>query len=366
MKRWVGKILVVVAGLLCAVDTTATGPIFDLFGTVDGQGADPLVDPYPFSVFRGTSAGGASIKTAQIVFQSDDYRGVVTLSVKCCKDLLGGTLVPSGVSLDPVAVVRTARPSNPRYLHPIWIAGAHAPSPAPPPPFSLKPNQFMTGGHQVVSVGLKVTAGSSAQVGRYIAEVDAQKSDNTFASTFVTINVLPQLVDTVTTASCAAFVKGTSTQDVASGPVPGGPLVSTDPMSTLRGLFDSKDSMPAQTSWDIGQVLGDGSGRFGQHIQLSKWHAALPSTEAYFVFHNPTSYDKEYVLFDSATCQPFAVVLLKPGETGSALADASAVNTILFRRFNGSGWEAVSLMSEQPFWTVFGGKEVDFTWIEHQ
>jgi hypothetical protein len=227
----------------------------------------------------------------------------------------------------------------------------------------------MTGSHQVFSVGVKLTASQSAQPGRYTGYVDAFKSDNTSARAYFTINVLPAPMDTSTTAPCAAFTTAMGTTDVVPGPSSGGAVVATDPMkAAMRMVFGSKDANPSKTVWEIGYFQAPdaaGQSTAGQHIVLSKPFASLSSTQAIFYFHNPTRTNKQYVLFNSKTCGAAAIVLLQPGESATILGDAATMNTILFRRDDGKGnWQSISLLSEQPFWTLFGGKEVDMTWIE--
>jgi hypothetical protein len=86
-----------------------------------------------------------------------------------------------------------------------------------------------------------------------------------------------------------------------------------------------------------------------------------------FDAYNPTSvrYDKQYVVLNS--CAP-TTFRLKPGERASFLASRADTSTILFRGSErkglGRGWRSNAVFSERVFWTLFGGKEVDFEWQE--
>jgi hypothetical protein len=79
--------LLALLGCLCATPKPSQAA-FDLLGTVDGQGADPLVDSRPFSIFPDKA------KFVAIIFQSDDYKGVVTLNVVCCTNTSGDIFSP--------------------------------------------------------------------------------------------------------------------------------------------------------------------------------------------------------------------------------------------------------------------------------
>src|SRR6185437_8310439 len=64
--------LTLLGSLIClSVAQEQCRATFDIFGAVDGQGADPLVDSYPFFIFPGKS------RSVLIIFQSDAYEGVV-------------------------------------------------------------------------------------------------------------------------------------------------------------------------------------------------------------------------------------------------------------------------------------------------
>ena len=79
MKALTRLALISYALVACVCMTSAPSrAAFDLFGVVEGQGADLLVDPYPFFVFPNNP------RIARILFQSDDYEGVVTLQATCC------------------------------------------------------------------------------------------------------------------------------------------------------------------------------------------------------------------------------------------------------------------------------------------
>jgi hypothetical protein len=357
------RISLVLLSCLFAASPSWAAP-FDEFSTVDGQGVDPLVDPYPFFIFPGKT------KTAGIIFQSDDYAGVVTLSVGCCEDLAGNSVaIPTGVSLDPVPypggqpllLIRTIRER----------LGPGSPTLTTPP--ELKSNQFVAVAHGVHPVGLKVTTALPAQAGLFVATVTAAKSDGSSNSTKVKVNVLPAPTETGVTPRCAAF----DTTRIGGDDVPtGAAAAGTSVISTttfggsntiIPGLFDQKEKNPSKTQWDIGYDPGDG----GVVISLSKSGGALPApqaNQANFFFHNAGSRDRQFVLFDTATCAPTGPVTLKQNEYGSVLlASRPPTRTLLLRMHGdngGSTWVALSVLDAAQFWTVFGGKEVNFNWFE--
>src|SRR5262249_1335285 len=149
----------------------------------------PLVDSYSFFIFPNKP------RIALIMFQSDDYEGIVTLQVTCCTDISGGAVSPSGLNLQAVADLS--------ILNHHFVPGLASPS-TPPSSIVLGRNQFFTHAHEVRSVGLMATADATTAVGRFTAKVDAVKSDGSSASTQIIINMLPTITDTPT-PSCAAF-----------------------------------------------------------------------------------------------------------------------------------------------------------------
>jgi hypothetical protein len=342
--------LALLAWLLCAIPARSQ-TVFDIFGAVDGQGADPLVDSYPFFLFPNHT------RTALIIFQSDDYEGTVTLQVTCCTDMSGvAGLPPGGLKVEPVGETGNqhfvpAIPSSPKSAHPA--------------PLSLGPNQFFTHAHEVHKVGLKVTADSdpNVMVGRFTAKVDASKSDGSSASTQVIINVLPTMRDTPT-PSCAAFTTDKGSSTVPSGfATAGATLIPADETANAAPVFDMKRSNPSTVSWGFGD---DMRGAGGQNIGLSKSiMPPLTPTTAKFVFYNITSGDKQYVLFNTLTCTPTTTFSLSTGQRATVVANATMTKTILFRKTDdGKTWENISILSAGPFWTLFGGREVDFQWFD--
>ena len=349
MKTAIRFLLALLVSLWCLCAAPEPSRADFVFGAMDGQGADPLVDPFPFWVFPNKT------RTARIMFQSDDYQGVVTLQASCCTALTGEPFVPPGDVV--VEAVSDTRWGYTYSLQRDPFSGARPPN--------LKSNQFVTRPHQMRTVGLRVTSTSGLLVwsGRFFAKVDAVKDDGTLASTQIIINVLPTLIDS-STPNCAAFTTASGSSNVASGTASAGTsLVPSDPVSPLAGsLFTQKVSHPLQTQMQFAYVLADGLQ--GQNMALSKSSFSLSRLQSMFAFHNMTFGDKQYVLFDSHSCTPTKTIQLKSGERDAFIADSTMMSTILFRYTDdGKTWVNVSIMSVGPFWTVFGGKEVDFEWI---
>jgi hypothetical protein len=347
--------LTLLGSLIClSVAQEQCRATFDIFGAVDGQGADPLVDSYPFFIFPGKS------RSALIIFQSDAYEGVVTLEVSCCTNMTGGAVAPAGLNVEAVA--------DDSWLNRHFVPGLRPPG-TPPSSVTLGRNQFFTRAHEVRKVGLLVTADPdpNVMIGRFTAKVDAVKSDGSSASTQVIINVLPTMTNTPT-PPCAAFTDATGGSSVPSGPAsPGATLIPSDPTANLVNLFDLKRTNPTKTAWEIGDVLGSSTGSEGQYMVLSKsLMPPLTPTTAKFGFYNSTSGQRQYVLFNTLTCTPAAPpVQLNSGDRATVIANATTTKTILFRMTNdGKSWKNISIFSAGPFWTVFGGKEVEFQWIE--
>jgi hypothetical protein len=320
---------------------------------------DPLVDPYPFFIFPDQKN-----KIALIMFQSDDYAGVVTLQVDCCTDLTGGPVPPpTGVSLGfGGPLMPSSRAAKFSGLQTTGLSKG----PPPPPPPNLQPNQFVTGAHEVHTVGLHVTTTPDAQTGIFVATVTAAKSDGSSASTRVIINILPTFVNQKT-PTCAAFTTDQTGQTVPTGAASSGSnLIPTDNLGPLTlSVFDAKVQMPANTAWQMGYGISNSDNGQGNMITLSKSPLPLTPKQANFVFHNGSQYDKQYVLFDTAMCAPSTPpITLKSGERASFLASSPTTTTLFLRAFDGKDWKSLAKLSEvTPFWTVFGGKEVDFEWI---
>ncbi len=383
--------LLALLACLCAPPEPSHAVPFDLFGAVDGQGVDPLVDPYPFFVvFAG---GTESTRTALIIFQSDDYAGVITLRVDCCLDDAGNSVqIPGGVDLEAVSRLQplphSVRTPHPFSLQVVGPAPPGSPPPAlgsntsvsrlqvgpapgspPPAPPGLRSNQFVTGAHEVHMVGLKVTSRSNTRQ-FFVATVTAAKSDGTARSTQVKISLLPDLMDDgfIGAPYCAAYASTlTGTSDVPVGTAGvGDSLISAQALGGLaKSLFDQKVATPQQIVWPIAYA-GDATSAGAQTITLSKSGLSLTPNQAKFVFYNPTSvrYDKQYVVFNSEYCSPTATFLLKPGERASFVASRADTTTILLRGSERKGWRSNAVFSERVFWTLFGGKEVDFEWEE--
>src|SRR5262245_6803528 len=216
-------------------------------------------------------------------------------------------------------------------------------------------------------VGLKVT--SRGNVRRFlIARVTAAKSDGTSRSTQVKITLLPDITVDGYTPRCAAYAPTlTGTSDFPVGTVGvGDSLISAQALGGLaKSLFDQKVATPQQIVWPIA-YHGDSTSAGAQMITLSKSGRSLTPNQANFVFYNPTSVrcDKQYVVFNTFGCSPAATFLLKPGERASFLASRADTTTILFRGGERKGWRTNAVFSERVFWTLFGGKEVDFQWVE--
>jgi hypothetical protein len=366
MKAVTRSALSLSALVVCVCVTPAPSrAAFDLFGAVDGQGADLLVDPYPFFVFPNAP------RIARIIFQSDDYEGVVTLQATCCTDMSGGAVLPSGLNVVAMADIGV----NTQFHQPRFSPYVPGSVSTPPAPVSVATNHFSTRAHELRYVGLKVTmAGNPGPTPlRFFAQLDAIKNDGTSATTKVLINVLPTLMDAPTPA-CLAFIDVPGSDAVLSGTTSAGTsLVPSDSLSAfVNSLFMQKAGDPNRNQWDFGYFMRKPTGGFGsppgfttgQYVVLSKSMSSLTPTKAIFVFTNTTLNDKQYVAFNTSGCTPTAKFQLKFGETAFFTADSLTTSTILFREFDGKAWQNISIMSGGPFWILFGGKEVDFTWIE--
>jgi hypothetical protein len=169
------------------------------------------------------------------------------------------------------------------------------------------------------------------------------------------------------TPACAAFTTDQTGQTVPTGTASSGSnLIPTDnlgPMALM--VFDAKVQMPANTAWQMGYGISNSNGNEGNLITLSKSPLPLTPKQANFVFHNGSESDKQYVLFDTALCAPSTPpITLKSGERASFLASNPTTTTLFLRTSDGKSWKSLAKLSEvTPFWTFFGGKEVDFEWI---
>jgi hypothetical protein len=269
------------------------------------------------------------------------------------------------VSIDPVPYLKALLVALPSQIS---LGIGSPPEPRP----TLNSYQFVAEAHGVHPVGLKVTTTQDAQAGLFVATVTAAKSDGSSNSTKVKVNVLPTTRESQT-ARCAAF----DTAPIGGDDVPIGSaaastnLIATTPFSgpsstIIPGLFDQKEKNPHLVQWNIGYGVTDG----GVALTLSKAGGALPtlqSNQAHFFFQNTTSSDRQFVLFNTSTCTPTGVVTVKPNEYGSVLlASRPPTTTLLLRRHGDNGgktWQADSVLSTGPFWTVFGGKVVDLNWF---
>jgi hypothetical protein len=144
------------------------------------------------------------------------------------------------------------------------------------------------------------------------ARVDAVKDDGTSASTKVTINVLPNLIDTKT-PMCAALTTASGNESVPSGPASAGAtLIPSDLTSELGSLFLKKAANPDKDQWEIGYVLAGVGGTQGQVVTLAKSMFSLDPMTAVFTFQNTTFEDKQCVVFNGSLCTP--ILQLKSGE----------------------------------------------------
>jgi hypothetical protein len=209
-----------------------------------------------------------------------------------------------------------------------------------------------------------VLAASSAQAGRYVVEYDATSADNQTVSTNVIVNVLPAPSDIVM-PSCAAFSAAMGTSSVPFGVASTGPQLTPDNLAPITQSFlDRKRASPNEVEWTIGNAIGAMMPRSaGVQFTLSKWHAALLPGQAVFYFTNHSAWDMQIVAIRTTQpipCTPTVTLTVNQGESASLLADTSMLSTLLFRRDDGkSGWENLSVLNQGPFWTLFGGKEVD-------
>jgi hypothetical protein len=337
--------LLIFAGCLCAAAPTPSWS--EEFSTVDGQGADPILQAFPFFIFEN------STKTAQIVFETDRRLTPpvpVTLDVQCCTDPSGASVQPADVTFEAVSSLQP--PSSNSGKHNV-------------PPV-LQPNQFMPDPGVARSVWLKVTTGAHPTPGRYLATVKATLAGEA-RSTQVIVNVLPTYIDSVT-PRCVAFTAATTgANDVPFGASPSGAsLVPTDGLvQFLKPFFDKKATNPSQamdslqTGWAAGNAANAGNNAI--LITLSKTNLPLTPTQALLAFVNSTDRDKEFIAFNSALCVPVATILLKSGESTTLLTD-TLTTTIFVRRNVSAGWESISVLSEPLLWTVLGGRVVTFDW----
>jgi hypothetical protein len=353
--------LLILAWSLCAAAPQSSWAD-EQFGPVDGQGADPLLDAYPFFIFPN------STRIAQIVFERDNRTlppVPMTLDVQCCTDFALGTPVrPTGVTFEAVSAIE-------------GLPGPNAPSGHGPPqqvqqrgqPI-LRTNQFIPVPGVARMVGLKVTAGANANPGRYVATVTAGSPAGFSRSTAVIVNVLPPLFHT-SVASCAAFTVPTGGPiDVAAGPSAVAATMLTTALVPVNSaapvaqqFFEKKAADPshATTSMDIGW----GAGVFRQPnnavtFTISKTNLPLTPTQSMLVFVNKTSRDKEFIPFNGSLCVPVVTVVLKSGESATLLTNNVTTTTILLRRNLSSGWENVALLKDP--WTLLGGRAATFEW----
>jgi hypothetical protein len=366
MKSRTRLSLLILAGCLCAAWSNSLQA--DEFGTVDGQGADPLLDAYPFFIFPN------STKIAQIVFEVDNWSNtskLATLDVQCCTDWALGTSVrPAGVTFEAVSDIEGPGPSAP--------SGAQHGPPVQLGQQRLPPNQFLPTPRVARMVGLKVTTGANPKPGRYVATVKVSALGGYSRSTRVIVSVLPPLMES-TTPSCAAFTTSVGTSDVAWGPSPAGAsLIPTDPLVPLvKSQFDARAANFAQARTSLpygwyaapptpsteGTVDTTGGRPAGVLFTILKSNLPLSPTQAFIGFLNSTSDDKEFVAFNSALCAPVATILLKSGESTTLLAGPMTTTILLRRTAPGMGWGQVSVLSEPQLWTLLGGRAVTFEWF---
>jgi len=347
MKPTLRLSLLVLAGCLSAAAPAPSRS--EEFAAIDGQGADPLLDAYPFFIFPN------STKTAQIVYETDRQSTspipVTTLDVQCCTDPSGASVQPTDITFEAVSSLEPP-PSPP--------SGVHHVQPA------LQPNEFIPVPGVARLVWLKVTTGPHPTPGRYLATVKASLAGDS-RSTQVIVNVLPDLVDSVT-PRCVAFTATTGPKDIALGSSPAGAsLVPSDSLVlALKPLFDAKAKNPSQasTSLDIGWAVAnaENTGNNGIQITLSSGNLPLAPTQALLFFLNSTGRNKEFVAFDSALCVPVSTTLLQSGESTSILADGMTT-TMFVRRNISNGWENLSVLSGPLLWTLLGGRQATFNWI---
>jgi hypothetical protein len=350
MKSMMRLSLLVLTACLCAPSPNASA---DQFGTVDGQGADPLLDAYPFFIFPN------STKIAQIVFETSSVWSPpvpLTLDVQCCTDFALGTSVqPAGVTFEAVSDIEGPGPSAP--------SGAQHGPPVQLGQQRLPPNQFLPTARVARMVGLKVTTGANPKPGRYVAIVKVGDPYRSLSlSTQVIVNVLPPLTESAT-PSCAAFTTSPGAREVSAGFSPvGATLIPTDPLVPLvKPLFDAKVTMLNQATTSLAPMTWNAAGMHTVGLTVTKSNLPLSPTQAVLSFLNSTRGEQEFVAFNTAICVPVLHIPLKSGESGTLLADPMTT-TILVRQ-NSGGWKSISVLSEPQLWTLLGGRTVSFNWM---
>jgi len=382
---WGCRSLIVLLLLAC-MSAYAQPTLVKQFGPIDGQGSEPLTDAYPFYVFPSSS------KTAQLLFESNQFAGTARLDVACCEMQAGGAWVPtpaSGFVVEPLGaytqVTRTLPPPPKVVLCP------HAPCPPPPP--ALPPNFFTIAAHQAKLVGLRVTTTGAPAFGRYRASVKAVVEVNPANNLWeevgtikVIFNVLPAIPADAAAPNCPGQLEASTSRTWIGNIIGPGPnLVSARPLAGITSQFyDDKTKMPQKTMWSIGDAMGDEN---GIRYDISPPTMPLAPNQVELVFANQTAWDKEFDIFDGAACAIAGppIVLRQSGtsppmvfsavpRSGPGVVNILPMTTLRLRRrvckagppgvcLDNGGWDNIAVLSAPPLWSLFGGHRVTVNWV---
>ena len=348
------------------------------FAAIDGQGAEALTDAYPFFVFPSSS------RTAQLVFQSDQFAGTVTLEINCCTIWRGNrwdyASVPPGVTLE--ALGSYAESGAPYRPAPMAACPPGRVCPKPPPP--LPANSFAIAPGQSRLLGLRITAGPAPAYGRYSADIEAY-GPRTFPSiTQVIFSILPAVPADAGTPNCSALTALTARNWVGNVKAPGPNLVPAQPLAaTARDLYDKKTHAPAQTMWQIGDAI---SNENAVRYDISPPSSPLAPNQVELVFANQTAWDKEMDVYDGGLCAIVFPNVLRQGQSTQPMVfsavphssgdviNGSPMTTVLLKRrvckaglvgvcADSGGWDNIAVLSSPPLWSLFGGRRLTITWV---
>lgn len=385
---------ILLPSLICAAWALAISPVHAApvknFGAIDGQSADPLAGSYSFFLFP------ASSRTAQLIFESDEFSGVVRLDIKCCEVDVGGVWVgggwtetlPGGIAVEALGGV--SQSGNQRL-------------PAPPPrclpgtpcPASLPANSFMIAKGAGKIVGLRITTSATPTFGRFRAAIfpygqlpDKPDAWSGFQYAQVIFSVLPPIPQDAAAPNCPTQLDGRTARSwIANIVGPGGNVIPARSLAkTTQDLYDQKRSNPAKTMWSIGDDIAEEN---GLRYDIAPSSMPLRPDQVELVFSNNTQWDKMFEVFDGNACAPaFAPTALSSGQSSQPVIFSSTpggqhvqnnlpMTTLLFRRrvckaatfgncVDSGGWDNIAVLSAPPFWRFFGGHRVTVSWVASQ
>jgi hypothetical protein len=297
----------------------------------------------PFQVTSGGSTAPsndlsppATGTSAMTVTSVNQFAGSAILSATCCFDeLRGGTVSQPDGAVVAVGGGPGTGPANPTATGQVNVSVSGA-------------------GSTPLSV---TTSGAPTSFGKFLISVVASTPAAVGINKHATVGfmVLPR---GETLPACGRFT---------SAPSPGVTLLKSS--EGIKALINAKESTPP-----VAAVIAIFFKPYPDAVRLVVTDTpTLQLNQTTVAVDNETGSDTSFIPFNGvASCSPGTETVLTSHQTGRVTVNNSAATTLLFRRkvctFSflwcvSWSWRDLAVFSEPGFWTIAGGRTLNFTWV---